>query len=98
MRGRLKFLGCDAGLLAEIAAEIGRIFKTERMRDLFDARTRVHEIALRLAYQLVVDERQRRMAELLTTDAAQLRRGYPKLFRVIIDRLVLTHVGGDQLA
>jgi hypothetical protein len=57
MRRGLKFRRRDSGLLAEMAAETGRMFKAERMRDLFDGQAGIDQIALRLAYQMIVDER-----------------------------------------
>ena len=57
MRRSLKLRRRDASLLTKIAAEIGRIFKAERMRDLLGGLAGIDQIALRLAYQLIVDER-----------------------------------------
>ena len=58
VRRSLEFGRRDASLLAKIATEISGVFKTERMGDLFDGEAGIDQIALRLAYQLIVEEQQ----------------------------------------
>src|SRR5690349_18178863 len=96
MRFGLKLSRRNAGLLAEIPAEIRDIGKAEPMRDLLDRHVRIHEIALCLAHEMFVDHRERRTRYLFAANAPELRDGRAELLRIELHGAMFAEMRGDK--